>query len=363
MARLDIERSTATTVVLGGRELTYFGGCGYLGLAHHPDVVHAARTGFERYGVSSGASRETTGNTRAHDELESALAHHLGCDALALLPDGYLANLAALQSLAGAVDIALVDDGAHPSLFDAAYAARLGVQHFQHASAEAVRCLLGESAERCAVLTDTVFPSRGEIAPIAELAQACEASEAWLVLDDCHGTGVIGATGRGALEHAKLPGKRVLLTSTLSKALGCYGGFVAGSREAIERVRGSAAYVGSTPIPPAIATAASVAVELAFADNRLVTKLRDNLERFHARSRKFRTSAHAAQLPVIAFSLGAPERMRAVEAALLDDGILAPYVCYPGGPPEGNFRIVVTAAHDHADIERLAGALARHLAT
>lgn len=371
MARLAISRSTATTVEIDGRELLYFGGCGYLGLAHHPQVVRALADGLARYGVSSGASRETTGNTLEHDALESELAQWLGCEAVLLTPEGATANLSLAQGLVGMTKVACIDELAHPSLFDAAAAAGFSVHAYAHghfgsvpmfASAFASPACLPAPSREVAMFTDSVFPSRGEIAPLRQLAEDLECHDGLLVIDDCHGTGVIGDTGRGAFEYARVRSDRALLTSTLSKALGCYGGFVAGPRRWIERIRErSQAYVGTTPIPPAVAAAVRVALKLAFGEGELLARLRANVE--HLRSRLdglFPLSAHR-ELPVFAFSLELRERMQALHDALLAEGILAPYVNYPGGPANGNFRIVVTAAHSSEQIDRLATSLRKHL--
>jgi len=366
MARLPIESSQGTTVVLDGRELDYFGGCGYLGLAHHPRVVEALERGARRHGVSAGASRETTGNSRVHEALESDLARVLGCEAAILLPEGYTANFAAVQSLAEDHALALIDECSHPSLFDAARNAGLELVRVPHRDSAALRRALESCGARRAVLmTDSVFPSSAVIAPLAPWAELARSHALTLLVDDCHGTGVIGASGRGALEEAALGGEHVLLTSTLSKALGCYGGFVAGSRARIERVqRLSSVYVGSTPIPPALAEAGRVALEIAFGDRARIAQLRANIAVLRAGLvRLALADANAdARLPVFSFELESAQRMQALERALRDEGLLAPWIRYPGGPPEGNFRIVVTAAHSRAQIERLLDALGRHLA-
>jgi len=364
MPRLPIESSHGTTVVLDGRELDYFGGCGYLGLAHHPRVVEALTEGARRHGVSAGASRETTGNTRAHEALEADLARTLGCQAAILLPEGYTANFAAAQSLAEDHAVALVDERSHPSLFDAARNAGFELVNIAHRDSVALRRALAYcGSRRAVVMTDSVFPSSGELAPLAEWAELARAQAGTLLVDDCHGTGVIGASGRGALEEGAIGGEHVLLTSTLSKALGCYGGFVAGTRAQVERVQHhSNVYVGSTPIPPALAEAGRAALEIAFGDGARVAQLRANIALLRAGLERLGLARAGAELPVFSFSLENEARMQALEQGLRAEGVLAPWIRYPGGPPAGNFRIVVTAAHSLAQVERLLDALGRHLA-
>ena len=362
MARLPIQSSRGSTVVIDGRELDYFGGCGYLGLAQHPRVVEALVAGAARHGLSSGAARETTGNALVHDELELDLARHLGCEAAVLLPEGATANLAAAQALAPEHGLALVDERSHPSLFDAAQAAKLELRTFAHLDTAALRSELTRAgAPRAVVMTDSVFPSRGEIAPLAEWAQATAELGGTLLIDDCHGTGVIGAHGLGALEHAALSGPHVLLTSTLSKSLGCYGGFVAGDRAWIELVRARAhAYLATTPVPPALAEAARVALDVAFGSPERLGRLRANIALMRSGLERLGMPTPREELPVFAFQRGDAESMRALESRLRGEGVLAPYIRYPGGPPEGFFRLVVNAAHSLEQIERLVELLERH---
>lgn len=362
MARLPIQSSRGSTVVIDGREFDYFGGCGYLGLAQHPRVIEALVAGAQRHGVSSGAARETTGNALAHDELERDLARHLRCEATVLLSEGATANLAAAQALALEHTLALVDERSHPSLFDAAQAAKLEVRPIAHADSSALRAELARAGTRRAVVaTDSVFPSRGEIAPLAEWAQLAAEHGGTLLVDDCHGTGVIGPHGLGALEHSALSGSHVLLTSTLSKALGCYGGFVAGDTKWIELVRTrSNAYLATTPVPPAIAEAARVALDVAFGSPERLGRLRANIALMRSGLERLGMPTPREELPVFAFQLGDAETMRTLEASLRDAGVLAPYIRYPGGPPEGFFRIAVNAAHSLGQIERLIELLERH---
>lgn len=359
MARLTLQASRATAVTLEGRELAYFGGCGYLGLAHHPRVVEALTVGLARYGVSSGAARETTGNAAPHEQLELELARRLDVGATLLLPEGYTANFAAAQVLAGDHDLALIDEHSHASLFDAASAARLDVRSFPHGDLSSLRTLCSAArGRRVVIASDTVFPSLGHIAPLRELAFCAEDAQAALWLDDCHGLGVIGAHGLGALEHANLKGGRVVLTATLSKALGCYGGFLAADSAWIERARATAqAYLGTTPIPPALAAAACVALELAFDQVELIGRLRANTALVRAGFERLELPVPDDDLPVFAFALESRARMDAVFADLCARGILAPLIRYPGGPAQGNFRIVVSAAHSLEELEHLLDAL------
>lgn len=362
MARLAIESSTSTRIVLAGRELLYFGGCGYLGLAHHPRVLAALAQGAARLGVSAGASRETTGNCVLYDQLERELALRFHCPSALLTPEGYTANFVAAQVLAREHTLALIDERSHASVFDAARAAGLRIEFWPHHDLAALERLTREHGRQAVVACDGVQPSRGEIAPLRAMAELCGASEAALWVDDCHGVGVVGPSGRGSLEHEGVSGERVLLTATLSKALGCYGGFVAGPQRWIDAAREhSAAYIGSTPPPPPIAAAALVALELAFDDGTRLATLRSNCALLRTGFHALGLPTPRAELPVFAFALPHPEAMGALHEHLLAQGVFAPHVRYLGSPSGGNFRIVVNAEHTGAEIERLIHGLASGL--
>lgn len=362
MPRLAIQSSSATRIVLEGRELLYFGGCGYLGLAHHPRVVAAVVEGVQRYGASAAASRETTGNCVAYDELELELARRVGMPAAVLTPEGYTANFVAAQALARQRRVALIDERSHASLFDAAHAARLEVHTWKHGALEHLEELLAVHAERAVVVSDGVFASRGEIAPVQELTRLVRAVGAALWIDDCHGTGVIGSSGRGCFEHAAVQGEDLVLTSTLSKALGCYGGFAAGSASFVATAREhSQAYIGSTPPPPPLAHAALVALSLAYDEPERLARLRRNCARFRGGLRSLGLPTPREDLPVFAFVLPQAEAMLAVHEVLLHAGLYAPLVRYLGSPATGNFRIALNAEHTDDDLGRLLAGLARGL--
>lgn len=362
MPRLAIQASSATRVVLDERELLYFGGCGYLGLAHHPRVVAALAEGAQRFGASAGASRETTGNCVAYDQLEHELARRIGVPEVVLTPEGYTANFVAAQALASERRVALIDSHSHPSLVDAAYAARLEVHTWAHGELELLERLLAQHGERAVVMSDGVFPSRGEIAPVRELAQMAGALDAALLIDDCHGTGVVGGGGRGSLEHAGVRDDHVVLTSTLSKALGCYGGLVAGASSLAATAREhSQAYIGSTPPPPALAHAALTALSLAYDEPARLARLRRNCARVRDGFQALGLPTPREDLPVFAFALHEADAMVALHEQLRRAGLFAPYVRYLGSPPSGNFRIVVNAEHSDDDLERLLHELANGL--
>lgn len=355
--RLAIERTRSTSVTIDGRELALFAGCNYLGLAQHHEVVAALRAGLDAFGVSSAGSRETTGNTVAHDELELALAQFLGLDAALLVPDGYLSNLVLAQGIAADVRDALVDREAHVSVRDALAATGMRSHAFAFCDpSDAARVAMRERLERFAVFTDGAYPVMKGIAPLPRLLELLP-GEGLLVVDDCHGLGVLGAHGRGTAEHWNVVDRRLVVTGTLSKGLGVFGGFVAGARATIDRCRErSHAYVGSTPIPPALARASLASLRVLEREPERVARLHANVERARAGLRAAGLDVHDAPLPVFAFALDSHERMERVYAALVARGVLVPYVRYPDSLG-GYFRCALSSEHTSAQIDRLVDAL------
>lgn len=365
--RFALGRTTATTVEVQGREVLSFAGCNYLGLAHHPSVLAALHAAIDELGISAGASRQTTGTNREHEELEQELAHFLHTESALLVADGYMSNLAVAQGLASAAAAglapslahAIVDSQCHVSIRDALAAVGLPPLEYAHADARAAAELVQRHAsESLAIFTDGVFPSRGSIAPLRELLAGLPA-DAVLVVDDCHATGVLGESGRGTCEHLGLADPRVVITGTLSKALGCHGGFVAATAGVIEGIRTrSRAYAGSTPIPPALARAARASLAELAGDPGRIERLRRNVARMRTHFTELGLPVAGAPLPVFAFTLASDADMHRVERALLAAGFLVPCVSYPDQP--GRYlRLTVSAEHTSDDIDRLAVELGR----
>ena len=344
-------------VRVAGREYLYFGGCDYLGLATDTRVIEAARRGLERQGLSASASRTTSGEAREHLELEHELARAHGAPAALLTADGYLAASVALQGLAGGASRALLDEGAHASLFDAARAAGLETEPFPHLDLRALDGRLRGGAP-AVVLTDSVFPSRGEAVDVDGLVELTRRHGATLVLDDCHATGVLGARGLGSSEHPGVPGPGVIVVSTLSKALGTFGGFVLGGTAEVARMRTRAqAYAGATPVPAALAAAASAALRLAFEDAQLRTRLRANVARLRAGLAQLGIPVPALEHPVHALPAALGGEPARLAERLAQANLWVPRVRYLGDAE--HLRLVVTAAHRDEHVDALLDVLAR----
>lgn len=360
MTRARIERRSATTVTVDDEELLAFAGCDYLGLAHHPRVHAAVVSALPASGTSAGASRETTGNHVAHERLEEALAEFLGTESALLTTDGYLADLALAQGLADRIGVCLIDADAHTSLFDATRLTGTETHDYGPGDMTRAHALIDRFRERgVAVWTDGVFPMHGRIAATNELLRVLPSTSSWLIVDDSHTLGVLGGTGRGTTELFALEDPRLVVTASLGKGLGVAGGVIAGSAEVIARVRRRAdAYVGSTPIPAALAAGGLAALDVLQGEPERVERLHANVAQLHQIGRRLGHTPRGSFLPVLPLPGADPEEGDRRVAALRARGLFVPLVHYPGAPEGGALRIAVSSEHTSADLRRLEEALA-----
>ncbi len=351
--------------IVDGTAVLSFCSNDYLGLAHHPAVTDAFIASAREHGVGSGASHLITGHQREHHALEEDLADFTGRPRALLFSTGYMANLGLAGALIGRSGLIVGDRLNHASLIDAGRLARAELRHYPHADPGALESSLAERAGRdTLVLTDGVFSMDGDIAPLPELAAACRRHGAWLAVDDAHGLGVVGASGRGSLEHHSLRLDDVpILVGTLGKAFGTFGAFVAGEEALIEQLIQSArTYLYTTALPPAVAAATRAAL-------RVIEAEPWRRQRVLALTQRFRELALQAGLPVLEsrtpiqpIMLSTPESATAASAQLLEAGLLVTAI-RPPTVPTGTSRLRVTfsAEHSEADVERLVTELARAL--
>lgn len=368
MPRLGIQRATARSIVIDGVEYIHFGGCNYLGLAQHPDLAAAVRSAIDRYGVSSSASQETTGNTRSHDRAEAAISSFLGSEAALLTPEGLTANMSALHGIRAMVsraqDLVLIDQDSHASLSDAARSAGLRLALFDGARPEALRRLVKEHRPAlAAILTDGVFAHEARSA-LLPLLTGVLPDGSFLVIDDCHGFGVRGSLGRGSLHASGLSmdDPRLLVTSTLAKAAGAYGGFVASSAEMKNMMRTRATpYICTTPIPPALAEAAAASVRIMQSEAERHERLALNRTQLHGVLRD--AGLTEGDVPPAPVWVSPPDLdATGLHEALKAEGLYVPLISYPKGGCASQspyLRFAVTADHRAEDLERLRAELSR----
>jgi 8-amino-7-oxononanoate synthase len=365
----------ARTILIDGRRVVNFSSNDYLGLAQHPQLTAAMCRAAEEHGVGSGASHLVTGHGVEHQRLEEALAAFTGRERALLFSTGYMANLGVIAALAGRGDLVLEDRLSHASLIDAALLSGARLQRFAHGDATAAAAALaargkaggaGEDAPaRGALLaTDGVFSMDGDLAPLAALAAAADRHGAWLVVDDAHGLGVIGAGGRGALEHFGLGSEAVpVLIGTLGKAFGTFGAFVAGSRDLIEYLlQKSRTYIYTTALPQAVAAAGHAALQLCEREPWRRAWVLGLAARFRAAAGAAGVSLGESFTPIQPVLLGEAGRALAVSRLLQERGYWVSAI-RPPTVPRGSARLRVTlsAAHTEAEVDGLVAALAESL--
>ncbi len=361
MARIPVESASATEIVVEGRHLIGFGGCNYLGLSHHPAVLSAVRAGLDRYGISTTASRETTGDTMAHEALEAELAGFFQTEQCLITPEGYSANLALGQALARDYRVAITDEKCHSSVSHAVAAAGMRVIAYPHLDARAAGALAAHyTREGVVILTDGVFAADGMVAPVRALHEALPPGRSLLVVDDCHGLCVLGRSGRGTADHHGLSvagrplDSRTLITTSLAKGLGCYGGAIAGPSAIVQMAQNVASvYRGTTPAPPAIIEGAREALRVVEREPQLIQRLRANTDRLRRGLQGLGVALRPTPAPIFTFVLGDAASMERVHQALLGRGLLAPLIAYPGGPTDRYFRVTVNAVHTGEMIDAL----------
>jgi 8-amino-7-oxononanoate synthase len=350
-------------VQVDGTDLTSFCSNDYLGLAGHPRVVEAFVAAAREWGVGSGASHLVSGHCSEHHALEEELAAFTGRPRALLFSTGYMANLAVVTTLLGRSDRVFEDRLNHASLLDAGLASGARFARFPHGDAATLRERLAEPGEgRVIVATDGVFSMDGDVAPLRALADACRAHRAWLFVDDAHGLGVLGETGRGSLEAAGLGLQDVpILMGTLGKALGTFGAFVAGPEDLVETLLQQArTYIYTTALPPAVAAATRAAL-------RVLQEEPGRRERVLGHAARFRTEAAGLGLclpasitPIQPVVIGSESAALAASEALRSRGLWIPAIRPPTVPAgTSRLRITFSAAHSDDDVDRLLEALSR----
>jgi len=357
-----LQQIDRTCVRFRGRKLAYFSGCDYFRLASHPQVIAALQSGVKKYGLNVAASRLTTGNHVLYRELEAALADFFAAESALLVPSGYMTNLVVAQALSGSFSHALIDDHAHPSLADAARLLDCPVLQFKSQDPEA----LASAVRRCGpqskllVLTDGMFSHDGSAAPLAEYLEVLP-KDALLLVDDAHGAGVLGRTGKGAVEHAGVSRRQVIQTVTLSKAFGAYGGAIIGTRQLRQRILDrSRMFVGSTPLPLPLANAALAGIRLLKANPGLRERLVQNATYLKTALREAGLALPEAPGPIVPLLPRRPSEAARLQRALFAANIFPPFIKYPGGPPSGYFRFVISSEHSRPQLDRLIKVLRPH---
>jgi len=357
----ELQSAQGTRVKVNGKPTLSFSSNDYLGLAYHPQLLAALQAGTQQYGLGAGASHLVSGHFSAHDELEQALAAFVGKPAALLFSSGYLANLGAVQALVGRNDRIYADKLNHASLNDAMLLSRAHVHRYRHNDMAHLAQLLEQpSSGRKLVITDAVFSMDGDLVPLPELLALCEQHDAWLLVDDAHGFGVLGEQGRGSLfHHSDAAAPRIIYMATLGKAAGVSGAFIAAEQVVIDTlVQNARSYIYTTASPPALSCAV-------LASLRLLQK--EEWRRTHLWKLVAQLRAGLTGLPWVLMHSDTPiQPLLVVDknvAVALSEGLRARGIWVPAirppTVPQGTarLRISLSAAHSEQDVAQLISAL------
>jgi 8-amino-7-oxononanoate synthase len=343
--------------IVDSRRVLSFCSNDYLGLANHPEVIAAFQRGADAYGVGSGAAHLINGHTSAHQALEEELATFYGYERALLFSTGYMANLGAVGALVGRADAVFEDRLNHASLIDAGLLSNASFKRYPHGdTATLAQQLAASSAEEKLIISDGIFSMDGDIAPLPELAALARQHDAWLMLDDAHAIGVLGATGRGTPEHFGLSANEVpVLMGTLGKALGTAGAFIAGSNELIEwLIQAARPYIYTTAMPAALAEATRVSLRLVDSEPWRRELLRELIAHFKTGAQQLGLSLMPSDTPIQPILVGETSTATRLSNQLFESGIQVTAI-RPPTVPQGSARLRITfsAAHSVDDVNQL----------
>lgn len=354
--QLQIAESPAdTTITIQGRKLLSMASNNYLGLANHPAVKQAAIDAIQQWGVGAGAARLLSGTMPPHDQLENDLAEFKQVEAALTFGTGYTTNIGLIPSLIDQDGLILTDRYCHASLIEASRLARAKVRVFHHNDTEHLEKLLKkrEKVSATLVVTEGVFSMDGDLAPLPDLLKLCQTYDATLVVDDAHGTGVMGANGRGTIEYFGLDPKDTIQIGTLSKAIGTSGGYVAGTVSLKNYlINVSKAFIFTTAQPPAIAAAASTAIEIIKNEPICRHRLWKNRDFLYSELKNIGFQLTNTQSPILPIIVKSPEKALQMSQALYKAGIYIPAIRPPTVPKESSrLRITVSSGHSKEQLQ------------
>jgi 8-amino-7-oxononanoate synthase len=350
-----------------GREVLLFAGSNYLDLAHHEAVVEATVRAARESGCAAGGSRLISGNLGGHEALESELASFFAREAGLAFNTGYMANLGVIQALLGPGDLLVSDALSHASIIDGARLSRAEVRVFPHGDVSALAQILDETANcfgRVLVAVDGVYSMDGDLAPVADIVRVAHARNAMVLLDDAHGTGTLGAHGRGSAEVAGVTQSVDILLGTLGKSLGSFGAFVVGSHKLRELLVNTArSFIFSCALSPPQVAAARAALEIVREEPQRRQALARNADRLRQRLAGHGISTAPSTTHILPVVLGDNATTMAVCEALLECGFYAQGIRHPS-VPKGTARLRVTpmATHSVAEIDAVGDAIAEQVA-
>ncbi|MBI3039984.1 aminotransferase class I/II-fold pyridoxal phosphate-dependent enzyme [bacterium] len=347
----------ATTLETGEpRDMIMMASNNYLGLTTNDEVKSKTKAAIDRWGIGMAGPGTLNGNTTLHQEFEAKLAEFKKCDAAMLFPSGYSANVGCITALLGKDDFFIGDELNHASLIDGARYSRAQRIIFKHSDpVDLERCLreISEKPGQKLVAVDGVFSMDGEIAPLQPIVNVCKKFGVMLLVDDAHGTGAVGKLGHGSLEHCDVEGKVDIVMGTFSKAFGCYGGFIAGSKELINWLRHFArAGMFTAALAPMTVAACMGSLEVIKNHPELVQRLHENSAFLHKSLQDMKFDLGPAQTPIIPVFIRDRAKAYGIVKEAYERGLFLSLIEYPAvAPGTERIRLTAMATHTKSDLD------------
>lgn len=361
-SRRMIESAQGVVLQVEGRKVLNFCSNDYLGLANNPEVIASFKQAADQYGVGSGSAHLVCGHGREHHELEEELADFTGRERALLFSTGYMANLGVITALMDKGDVIYQDRLNHASLLDGGLMSGARFKRYLHADVENLQQKMQSHSlgQKAMIVTDGVFSMDGDFAPLDKLSVLAQRQDAYLMVDDAHGFGVLGSNGAGLVEQYQLSQQQVpVLVGTLGKAFGASGAFVAGSDALIETIIQQArSYIYTTALPPAIAAATRASLHFVRQDSWRRDKLKMLVQRFQAGARQIGLALMPSASAIQPIVLG--DSLKAVQASdyLFAQGFWVSAIRPPTVPlGSARLRITFSALHDEQHVDQLLSAL------
>jgi 8-amino-7-oxononanoate synthase len=334
-------------VLFEDKKLLYLGGIDYHRMSNDPMILKAVAEAAVEYGLNPTGSRTTTGNHPLYLELERKVADFFESEQSVVFPSGYLGNLILLQAIADEYDLLLLDQISHSSIVDAARQSGKRMVFFNHLDAQDldqkfkthVRARL-----KPLIMTDGVFSARGEIPPLDQYAEIVRRYDGKILIDDAHGMAVVGKSGKGSWEEKGIPRDLIYQTGTLSKGFGVFGGIIPGKRQLISEIqKKSLAFVGATGLPLPFAAAAIKSVDYMLSHREIIVDLQKRSLELKNQFRQLGFDLPQSPSPIFSITFYDEDKNKRLYDLLIKNGIYPPFINYPGAPPGGHFRFIITS--------------------
>lgn len=352
-----LETPNEAEIMLDGKKVINLSSNNYLGFANHPRMKKAAIEAVEKYGVGSGAVRTIVGNMDLHEELEKTLAEFKKEEAAFIYQSGFNANAGTIQAITDKGDLIISDELNHASIIDGVRLSRADKAIFKHSDMEDLERILKESKGKynnILIITDGVFSMDGDIAKLPEIVDLAEEYGAMTYVDDAHGSGVLGKSGRGTVDHFGLNGKVDFVMGTLSKGIGVIGGYVAGSQTMYDWLNHRARPVlFSTSLPPAVVAPIHEAIKMLMESEEYTDKLWENAKYFKEKLGSLGFDTGESETPITPVIVGDEAKTMEFSKQLLENGVFVSGIIFPTVPRgTGRVRCMVTASHTKEQLDK-----------